>query len=543
RNASDFKIALNHNQEFNPTTRLVVDFKFTSGSYYSNTSFSFDELLQQNIISNATLTKSWEGTPNSMTLNIGRDQVIGGDKEGEIREVLPSLGFNRAQSFPFRFGKRTTGSGPQPWYELIGYTYSGQFLNTRNKTKIDSVNFMRDERRGIQHSFAFNASPKLGYFTITPFFNYNEKWYDKGIRREFNPADSTVVETEVKAIKAVRYFDMGVSASTKFYGVFQPDIFGIKGIRHQVTPSVSYTYQPDFTKPHFGYYGRYTDQFGREVTYGFYDREVFGTIPSPQRRQAIRLNIGNVFEMKTSSTDTSGQDNKFQLLNANVGIGYNFAADSLKFSELSLDYRTSIGEALTISGASSFNLYKFEVDPTDPRRGARVNKFLIKEEGRLAQLTNFSITVGTRLSGEKKQTTAGPVKTAADSLEEQERSRYGGLYEKETPDFSIPWNLDLTWNFSQSQQDPRVKRRSSNITAALGFNLTEFWKITASTNYDIINKEFAAPQITIYRDLHCWEMNFYWVPTGLNRLYRFEIRLKAPQLQDIKVTKRSFDTR
>jgi lipopolysaccharide assembly outer membrane protein LptD (OstA) len=97
----------------------------------------------------------------------------------------------------------------------------------------------------------------------------------------------------------------------------------------------------------------------------------------------------------------------------------------------------------------------------------------------------------------------------------------------------------LTWNYNQNQSDPRFKFRSSSLSVGLGFNLTEFWKINASTNYDIINRQFAAPLVTVYRDLHCWELNFSWVPTGQYRYYKLEIRLKAPQLQDVKVTKQS----
>jgi lipopolysaccharide assembly outer membrane protein LptD (OstA) len=530
-----FNLRFNHKQEINPTTRLDVDFTFTSGTYYQNTSHDFDELLNQNIISNATLTKSWEGTPNSMTLNLRREQNL---ITSERSEVLPSISFSRTQSYPFRFGKGSGVAGSQTWYELIGYTYNSQFLNRRTKIAAGTGGFEKDERRGVNHALSINASPKVGYFTISPFFNYREKWYDKSIRREFNPVDSTVTTRDVKAIKAVRFYDTGISMSTKFYGIFQPEVLGIRGIRHQVTPSITYTYQPDFSKPHFGYYGTYTDISGKQIKYSFYEREVFGGAPSGER-QALGLNVGNVFDMKTASSDTSAEDTKVQLLNLGLGISYNFAADSLKFSELGLNFRTNIGQVLNIAGNSRFNLYKFEVDPNDPRSGNRVNKFLIKEEGRLAQLTSFSISVGTRLSGEKKETKAGPAKSAGDSLDQRLKSGYIGLYEEEPPDFSIPWNLDLTWNFSQSQPDPRVKSRNSNISVALGFNLTEFWKITASTSYDLVNKEFAAPQITVYRDLHCWEMNFYWVPTGQYRNFRLEIRVKAPQLRDVKVSKQS----
>ncbi|MEK7671952.1 MAG: putative LPS assembly protein LptD, partial [Bacteroidota bacterium] len=284
----------------------------------------------------------------------------------------------------------------------------------------------------------------------------------------------------------------------------------------------------------YGYFGTYVDQFGQVLKYGLFDREVFGGAPA-EERQALGLRIGNVIEMKTASNDTSGQDNKFQLLNFDISTGYNFARDSLKFDEISLGYRTNIGTLLNISGSSSFNLYKFEPDARDPLNGRRVNKFLINETGQLAQLTSFSLSLSTSLSGEKKKSSSGPVRSAADSLRQQSGTRQ--LYDDPSPDFSIPWKLDLSYNFSQFQPDPRNKQRQSNIAASLSFSLTENWKISASTNYDIVNNVFAAPQVSVYRDLHCWEMSFNWVPTGPYRNYRLEIRLKAPQLQDIKVTK------
>jgi lipopolysaccharide assembly outer membrane protein LptD (OstA) len=535
---SVFNLHLAHNQEFNPTTRLIVDFTFTSGSYYQQTSNSLNDLLRQNVISNATLTKYWEGTANSMSINLRRDQLLQADSGAvELSEILPSFSFSHGQTYPFRSKYSTGGSEQMRWYELIGVSYNGQFLNTRTTTNL--VTHKRiDERRGFQHTISTNASPKVGYVTLSPFFNYTEKWYDKQIDRYYDSADSTVVTNDVRAVKAVRYFDMGVSASTKIYGVFQPGVFGIKGIRHQVTPSISYTYQPDFSKDRFGYYGSYVDAFGDRQRYSLYEKEVFGGAPA-EERQAIGLRIGNVFEMKTAVDDTSDKVNKFTLLNLDLSTSYNMARDSLKFDEVGIGFRTSIGQLLNIGGSTRYNLYKYEKYPNRSGAGRRVNKFLLSE-GRFGDMTGFNISIGTRFSGEKKQTTSGPIRTPEDSLRQQQQSAYRGLYDQETPDFSIPWNLDLNWNFSQSRPgDPSVIYRSSGLTASLGFNLTENWKFTASANYDLINKELAAPQITVYRDLHCWEMNFSWVPTGYYRNFRLEIRLKAPQLQDVKVTKQA----
>ncbi len=522
-----FNVHLTHHQDIDPTSKVDVDFTFTSGSYYQNTSVDYAELLRQQIISNATYQKSWEGTPHSLTANVNRTQDL---STGAITQILPGIVFSRNQTYPFRFGN---DSGlAEDWYEYLGFSYTGQFRNENSKT-VDTFTGLetKEDRRGVQHSLPINAASKVGYFNLTPFFTYTEKWYDRSITKALNPADSTVVSTEDRGFHAVRYFDTGISLGTKLYGILQPGIFGVTGIRHQFLPSVSYTYSPDWAKPSYGYWGSYTDALGNAVEYSFYEKEVYGGAPLGER-QSIGVRFGNVFEMKTTSDDTSGEDNKFQLLNLDLSTSYNFARDSLKFDEINMGYRTAIGEVLNIGGSSRFNLYKF-----DNASARRVDKFLLSEDGRLAQLTSFSLSIGTKLSGEKSSSTAGPKKEEADSLGLDEESGYIGVYHEPKPDFSIPWQLDLTWNFSQNQANPNFVTKTSNLSAALSFNLTEFWKIRASTSYDILNKEFAAPLITIYRDLHCWEMNFSWVPTGTNKHYQFEIRLKSPLLQDVKVTK------
>ena len=93
------------------------------------------------------------------------------------------------------------------------------------------------------------------------------------------------------------------------------------------------------------------------------------------------MRIGNIFEMKTASGDTSGRDNKFQLLNLDISTGYNFARDSLKFDEVYVGFRTNIGQWLNIGGSARYNLYKFEPDTKSPSGGRRVNTFLISERG------------------------------------------------------------------------------------------------------------------------------------------------------------------
>ncbi len=327
---------------------------------------------------------------------------------------------------------------------------------------------------------------------------------------------------------------MGVSASTKFYGMFNINTLGVNAIRHIVSPSISYNYAPDFSTPFWGYYDTYVDSTGNNVEYNKYEKEIFGK-PSNQESQSISFNIGNVFEMKTNAnpTDTTSKENKFHLLNLSASMGYNFAAKSYKLSDLNLSYRTQIGSLFSFSGSSTFS-------PYDYNEKERIDRYMISNGKGLLRLTNFSFSTSFSISGDKIKSSETDNKTTVQQdqyLQSAERNSYRGIYNDKDADFSIPWDLSLNYNFSETRNIPTKITKNSNISGSINFNLTPKWKFSVSGSYDLKNKQFSAPQVRISRDLHCWVMNFTWNPIGTFRGYTFEIRVKAPQLQDLKITK------
>lgn len=529
-NSDDWGLNINHTQQITPTSRLDASLGFTSGKdYYDISTNSLSQLLLQNVISNLTYSKTWEGTPFALNLNYFRDQVL---QTGEITERIPLVNFSISQTFPFE--SRTSSSYNKKLYEYFSYSYNGSILNNRTKrintTSSNTDTTVTDFRSGVRQTVNFALSPKFNFITLIPYFNYNEIWYNKYITQSFNPADSTVSTQEFNAIKALRYFNTGVSFSTRFVGIFSPRVFSVTGIRHTLTPAITYVYQPDFSDPSWGYYRTYTNAAGQEVKYSIYGKEVFGNAPGGES-QSLAFSIGNVFEMKTRTNDTT--ENKFQLLVLDAGINYNFAADSLKFSELGLSYRTNIGSYLNISGGASFNLYKY-----DQTANGRINQFLIDTEGKLANITNFNISMSTSFNFGLAGSDKIPV-TPNDTL------FLGGDYKGiqttklDEVSFNIPFSGGLGYNYSEFRPTPVNTFRSSNVSGNIAFNLTEKWRATVATSYDIINKQITAPYITVYRDLNSWEMNFNWYPSGSYSGFSLEVRIKAPQLRDIKISKQT----
>lgn len=527
RESKDWRLRWNHNQTITPTMRLDARLEFLSNNQITRNISDINDLLRNEAVSNATLFKSWDESGNSISINYNRRQVF---QTNEVFEILPSITFTMSQKYPFRNG---VGSS-QNIFETFGFSYSGSLENRRERKDRDLK-----IRGGINHQLNASLSPKIGYFSISPSFNYQERWYNKRIEKfsvpNFEGKDS-VITNDVKEINFVRTFSFGISASTKFYGIINPDVLGIKSFRHTVIPGISYSFTPDFSSKGWGYYDSYTNLAGEQIKYNKFEREIFGGA-SNRESQAINFSVSNIFEMKTQTdpTDTTSKENKFQLLNLNANIGYDFTADSLKFSDLRLNYRTQIGSFFSFNGASSFSLYDYEGNIP------RVNRFLYDVGKGLLRLTSLNFSVSLTLSGEKlkstqTQQTARPMQESG--FEQDNRNIYQGLYYMNDPDFSIPWDISLNYYFNESRPTPNNITKSSSLSGSMNFNLTPAWKFSVTGSYDLNRKEFAAPVIRISRDLDCWIMNFTWNPVGTFRGYMFELRVKAPQLQDLKVTKR-----
>ncbi|MCX6149301.1 MAG: putative LPS assembly protein LptD [Ignavibacteriales bacterium] len=536
----DWSLSINHNQVIDPTMRLDAHLTFMSSkNFINNNSINYDDLLTQNIVSSATLFKTWEESGNSLSLSYSRNQYL---STGQIDEILPNLTFTLSQSYPFK-RKGKVDASDQKWYELLGYSYSGRFLNRRNKTA-GNLNI----RGGIQHDVGISVSPKIGYINISPRVSYTERWYNKRIEKSIGPVPiynsanvitgykNDVISKDINEINMVRDFDFSISASTRLYGIIQPNALGIDALRHTITPSISYNYTPDFSKPKWGYYDSYKDTNGKQIKYSKFEKEVF-TGPGEGESQSLSFSVGNIFEMKTKKdpTDTTSEAKKIQLLNFDASVGYNFAADSMRLSDLHLGYRTQVADFLNFSGGSTYSFYDYALNKNGSLQ--KINKFLINEKKGLLKLTNFDFSISASLSGEKLK--SKETKEEKKKLEENEvtnkQSNYSGIYNEEDPDFEIPWDVSLSYNY---RFDNIGHTKSSNVNLNLNTNLTKSWKLSLSAYYDIFRKEFQAPQINIYKDLHCWELKITWNPLGTYRGYRFEIRIKAPQLQDIKVTRR-----
>ncbi|MBN1396772.1 MAG: LPS-assembly protein LptD [Bacteroidetes bacterium] len=532
----EYYVNLIHNQQISPSSKLDVNFTFMSSDYFRNFSYNLSDILTQNVRSDATYWKSWESANQSLSINVHRDQNLSTD---ETSETLPSVRFSWSQIQPFRNKTKSRGTvssagSDMSFIETLSLSYSADAGNHRTKLikNVDSVkteadadslqavnNFEKTDKQNLNQILSLSISPKLGHFSVTPTISLNDQRSWGQIETpERNDQDSLLIYTTEHSKIVKGNLSTGISTSTRFYGLFQPNVFGITALRHTVEPRFSITYNKQI----------YGDEMQKHSMMG-------------------SLSIGNNFEMKTQKGDSAQTEEKIQLMNIGINTSYDFAADSMNFSAVSLNYRTNIAQIFDISGNATYNLYAY-----DETAKARVNRFLISESGRFGDLTNFSLSLSTSFKGEKKQKSADAgipdnVKQEQEALSGQaggspgQKKIFQSQYDIEDADFSIPWNIRIDLNFSQSRPrpDPQSYSRNASIKASLSFNLTEKWQIATSGSYNFVDKKHLINSVTVTRDLHCWVMSFSWFPMGIREGYRFEIKVKAPQLQDIKLTKQS----
>ena len=112
-------------------------------------------------------------------------------------------------------------------------------------------------------------------------------------------------------------------------------------------------------------------------------------------------------------------------------------------------------------------------------------------------------------------------------------------------DWNTPWSITISYNLSYTSSltyAAFMGIATNRVTNTLGINgdisLTPNWKVTFMTGWDFTNKGLSNTNLSIYRDLHCWEMRFSWTPIGYYKSWNFTINVKAQALKDLKLTKK-----
>jgi len=559
----DYFLTWTHKQDpkARPTSRFSAKVNAGSSSYNKFNSNNSADYLKNTFQSTIAFSKSWSGKPYNFAANVEHSQNTITKK---VDLSLPRIMFSVNRFAPFKSRK---GTGSKKWHDKIGISYRMDAIN--KISTYDSLLFtetkMSDFSNGVKHSLPINTSINIfKYLNLSPTFNYTDRWYFQTIEKTWVD-DTLFTETDtiigyvrsdtVPGFRSASDFSFNAILKTRLYGMMQFKSKNIKAIRHVLTPNVTFSYRPDFGDKQWDHFREVQiDTLGTVQSYSRYGdyttwRGVYGQ-PQSGKFGVLQFSLKNNLEMKVSSKkDTANPIKKIMLIeNLTLSSNYNMALDSLNWSDLILSgYTRLINNNLYVKYAASFDPYVLVQDSIG--NTYNVNRFEVNENGRLARIRNsdwyFSLNMKLGPDMFKKNTTE-PVQQSSTVGTPEELEMINNNLE-DYIDFSIPWSLNISYNLSYLNKyyyASSVVRDSvsDQVIQTLAFsgeiNLTDKWRIGFRSGYDIKNEEFTYTTIDIYRDLHCWEMNFNWVPFGFNQSYNFGIKVKSSVLQDLKLTRK-----
>ena len=590
---TSFKVQWSHRQDSkaNPYSQLSASVNFATSSYERN---NLSSMYNPQALTQSTRTSSvsWSTTFSSLGMTLSSSTNLNQNmRDSTISLTLPDLNISISRFYPFKRKKRV---GAERWYEKISMQYTGHFSNSIS-TKEDKLlhsSLSKDWKNGMQHQIPISGNFVLfGYLNLNPSFNFTDRTYFSKTHKSWDAVNQKEVVDTLSGFYNVYNWNLSLSASTKLYGMYVPSrkLFGDKivAIRHVVTPSVSFSYAPDFSASRYGYYEQYqkTDAEGNVtmVEYSPYQIGPYG-VPGKGKTGSLSFDLSNNLEMKVRSEDDSTGFKKISLIDEfRMSMSYNFAAKVRPWSDLSTTLRLKLTKSYTLNLSAVFASYVYEADSVGavPRVSDHQTYWGLGKLGRFQGISqNISYTLSNekvanffrRLRGEKVDKDKNKNKNRGDDDDDDdwdsdvetnvdkdlEKGKHAASRKKgskaETDEdgymaFQMPWSLSFGYGITMREDQTLSKfnyntmrypyKFTQTLNVSGNVRISDGWNISFSSGYDFDNKKISMTTASLNRDLHCFNMSCSVVLAPYTS-YNFSFRCNASTLTDaLKYDKRS----
>ncbi|MEO5944792.1 MAG: putative LPS assembly protein LptD, partial [Ferruginibacter sp.] len=551
-----FAIAWNHSADTKarPGVTFTANVNASSSKYNSQIANDPVRNFNNQLTSTITYSKIWKDRPYSLSVSANHNQNT---NLSYTNIILPDIAFNVNTLYPFR---RKDPVGDLKWYENVGvalnsnakslsYFYDSLGHRPINEQIKDNLQY------GANHSIPISLSlPPLGPFQVSPFISYSEQWFQRKDKYSFDNLNNKIDTTTSKGFFRAYDMSFGASFSTRIFGMFTFNKHSkIQAIRHEIRPSLSFSYHPDLNSKYWYTAKLDTLPLTKPASYSLFARNIY-TGYSPNKSGSIGLNIDNNLSMKVRSKKDTGEAavKKVSLIDGlSITTSYDLLADTFNLSPILISAHTNLLDKFNLTAGVSFDPYQVD------NNFQRVNKLVLANRPSLGRLVTANIALQTSFKGgDKSKSSATPVldpqnidpRTGLPLDEYQQEAAYIRNNPGEYVDFSIPWSIDFSYSLLYTKsisQAINFLGYTKSVTQSINFNssvnLTPKWKIGITGSYNISLRQLGYASMFLSRDLHCWQMAINIAPVGIYRFFSINISPKSPILRDLKVNRtRSF---
>jgi hypothetical protein len=533
-----YSINWQHSQDprVRPGTNFGASVNFASSRYNQSVLNNPFLNFQNQLNSTVNYSKDFRGKANlSVAATHNQNNV-----SRLVNLSLPNIGFNVNTFYPFQ-PKESVGAGK--WYEKLGIGYSGTFSNQISYYDTAGVTFKKlidTTMWTATHNIPISlALPALGPITISPSISYAENWFAQKIIKSWDASKDTLTTKITKGLYRASQMSFGISANTRIFGTYLfKNSKNLVAIRHEVRPTIGFSYTPDLTSKFF--YTTQVDSFGHTDRLSQFGSGGFGGTNSG----SISFGVDNLLEAKVKDKKDTSNPNATKKIKLIDGFGFNSSydllADSFALASFQFYARSTLFEKVNIT--AGFTLDPYAIDSVGFRKknyawsGGKFNP---------GRITSGSIALSTQFKSKpkdgKKDSDRMPVDPFLTPDEQQQQLQYARSNPAEFTDFNIPWSLSLNYSLNYTNQPNANYRSVTQVTSSLSFqgdfSLTEKWKVGGNGYYDFNGGGLNQFSMFVTREMHCWQLAINVSPIGLYRSFNITISPKSGILRDLRINR------
>ncbi|HUT63562.1 MAG TPA: putative LPS assembly protein LptD, partial [Anaerolineae bacterium] len=318
RGSRQWKLSGSHRHTISNTLSMTGRINLESSEFSRNNSPNLYQRLNRNMNSSMRISKKWRESGNSLITYISHTKNL--DSKSRTT-VAPSFSFSMPKKLIFgiektkgrqrKYTQKSTEiekDDDKKWYETVYYSLNANFKNTEKDVyrlnsytqKYNDHTFSSIKDMSIKTSLS-SSNKFMGWLITNPSFALDENF--------FATTDSISYRREDN-------ISLGLSLNTKVYGTFNPSIGSLKGLRHVISPSISYRY-------------------GKRRDYEGVDTEVLYRLDKNDNKKgrisSMNISLRNLFQAKTVNGD---EERKFDLFTLDFSTGVDFEKDERPISPL-----------------------------------------------------------------------------------------------------------------------------------------------------------------------------------------------------------------
>lgn len=559
---SSWNLKFEHHQEFDPSSALDMRMQFQGGDRnYDLNTINTETIVNEQADSYASFGKTSDDENSMFSVGYQRSDYLQSSDEGQLLRTE----FYQNRYYPFRSGRLgslgdwrdnvsvTSGASFRALFSSVDDIGSYDYLADANVqvgyyhelSGSDKILFTQgvalqgnliadddysDNRYGMRLTLPFRMQSTLfRHFNVNAGLYFNHYFVGNDLLKSFD--SDGILETRRNGSEGFSTWNFNADVSTRLYGTLQTPFLegltGLKAIRHTLIPVISYTWNPDFTGSDYDYYGTVYDGSGY-LRYNRFEHSVYHDIPEGQ--SSVGLTLKNIFHGRfASSGDARGAERTVQLLSLSASTSYNFAAGRMPWAPLLITASsTALSPNFLLSAGALYDFYSF-----DRLSGERIDRLQAEDGKGLLRFLSGYFNMSFNMQGKNRSGSSGrPEALRAEQAIFRERFSADDF---SYVDYDVPWKLRLSLFLRSERSDPLEDAETTALlNASAKVALSKNWQVGVNTGYDIEQNKFVFPMLQVYRDLHCWQMGFQWVPSGEFNSYSFQIGLKASQFDDIR---------